>query len=169
MSKNMKIKNNQRGFSLVEICIIVVIIGILAAFARVGYYKTIENAKLSEAWIFLSKLKTAESQYHLEKEIYIYNCSDTACTNALGLDWPSFEFFQHLVMYGCPGGNCNEWWVTPFRQTGEDATVNPPVVAALYIDKTNPACRQHAFMRLDNGKRGYTSCAGGPTTITMID
>lgn len=162
-------KKYQKAFSLLEMCVIIVILTILAIFATVKYYKTIENTKMSEAWLFLSSLKDAEAQYHLEQGKYITYCTDSACTDALGLDWPSFRYFQHLIIYGCPGANCNEWWVSPFRATGEDASTNPPAVAALYFDHPTTGCRQHTFMRLDNGRRGYTSCAGGPTTISIID
>lgn len=162
-----KTSNNKNAFTLTEMCVIFIVIAILATLAITNYLKIIEKSTMSEAWAFLGKLKNTEAIYYLNNQNYISYCVDQACTNPLSMEWPHFSYYDHLVLYGCPGSNCNEWWVMPFRESGEDASTNPPVVAALYKDK--PGCRQHSFMRLDTGKKGYTSCASGNTTITFLD
>ena len=55
-----------KGFTLLEILIVVVIIGILAGLAIPKFNKTIETAKGKEAYVTLETLRTAERMYYLD-------------------------------------------------------------------------------------------------------
>lgn len=67
MSFAKKLKSN-RGFTLVELMIVVVIIGILAALAIYGVRQYVTNAKTGEARLLLGRLgKDAASVYEAEK------------------------------------------------------------------------------------------------------
>jgi prepilin-type N-terminal cleavage/methylation domain-containing protein len=57
---------NTLGMSLVELMIVVVIIGILAAISAVGYRKYIARARLSEATAMLAEFAAKEQLYFLE-------------------------------------------------------------------------------------------------------
>ncbi|HEX7505793.1 MAG TPA: prepilin-type N-terminal cleavage/methylation domain-containing protein [Polyangia bacterium] len=54
------------GMSLVELMVVVVIIGILAAISMVGYRKYIARARLSEATAMLAEFAAKEQLYFLE-------------------------------------------------------------------------------------------------------
>jgi len=56
----------KKGFTLVEIMVVVVIIGILTAIAWPRYVKTAEKARISEARSILGALKDAEMVYYIE-------------------------------------------------------------------------------------------------------
>ena len=58
------------GFTLLEILIVVVIIGILAGLAIPKFNKTIETAKGKEAYVTLETLRTAERMYYLDNDSY---------------------------------------------------------------------------------------------------
>jgi prepilin-type N-terminal cleavage/methylation domain-containing protein len=60
-----------RGFSLVELMIVVVIIGILAAISVVGYRKYIARARLSEATAMLAEFAAKEQLYFLDNGQYM--------------------------------------------------------------------------------------------------
>jgi prepilin-type N-terminal cleavage/methylation domain-containing protein len=60
-----------KGFSLVELMIVVVIIGILAAISVVGYRKYIARARLSEATAMLAEFAAKEQLYFLENGQYM--------------------------------------------------------------------------------------------------
>ncbi|MDD3049715.1 MAG: prepilin-type N-terminal cleavage/methylation domain-containing protein [Candidatus Cloacimonetes bacterium] len=51
--------NNQKGFTLVEILVVVIIVAILAAIAVPTYMRYVEQARSSEAQAALSSIRTA--------------------------------------------------------------------------------------------------------------
>ena len=57
---------NDHGMTLVELMIVVVIIGILAAISVVGYRKYIARARLSEATAMLAEFAAKEQLYFLD-------------------------------------------------------------------------------------------------------
>lgn len=63
----MKLKS---GFTLLEILIVVVIIGILAGLAIPKFNKSIESAKGKEAYVNLQLILTAEKMYYLDYGSY---------------------------------------------------------------------------------------------------
>jgi prepilin-type N-terminal cleavage/methylation domain-containing protein len=62
---------NTLGMSLVELMIVVVIIGILAAISVVGYRKYIARARLSEATAMLAEFVAKEQLYFLDSGQYM--------------------------------------------------------------------------------------------------
>lgn len=63
-------KNSQRGFSLVELMVVVAIIGILASIAIPSINKYMAKARQSEAKTNLSSLYTAEKAFFTEYNTY---------------------------------------------------------------------------------------------------
>lgn len=66
------------GFSLVELMVVVVIIGILASISVVGYRKYIARARLSEATAMLAEFAAKEQLYFLENGQYMEAHNDTS-------------------------------------------------------------------------------------------
>ena len=64
MSKNNK-KYHCSGFTLIEMLVVVLIIGILAAVALPQYRKSVEKAKVAEALINISAIEGAMQRYIL--------------------------------------------------------------------------------------------------------
>ncbi|MCX5692270.1 MAG: type IV pilin protein [Candidatus Omnitrophica bacterium] len=67
---------NCKGFTLVEVLIVVIIIGILSSIGLPQFAASIEKAKGGEARAYLGHIQTAEKIYYAEKETYISNLSD---------------------------------------------------------------------------------------------
>ena len=62
---------NDSGFTLVEMMVVVVVIGVLAALAVVGYRKYIARARVSEATGMLAEFAAKEQLYFLDNGQYM--------------------------------------------------------------------------------------------------
>jgi type IV pilus assembly protein PilE len=78
-----------RGFTLIELMVVVVIVGILAAVSIAGYRRYVSSARASEVPAMIQELKTKEESYAAEFGRYLGACNaalpaagvaDTMCT-----------------------------------------------------------------------------------------
>ena len=85
--------NNQSGFTLVELMIVVAIIGLLSAVAVPNFQKYQARAKSSEAKVQLASAYTAEQSFYGDYGIY-HNC-----LSYMGFD-PTAEITQRYYAIG---------------------------------------------------------------------
>ncbi|MFA5388248.1 MAG: type IV pilin protein [Candidatus Omnitrophota bacterium] len=71
---------NRKGFTLVEVLIVVIIIGILASIGIPQFAASIEKAKGGEARAGLGHIQTGEKVYFAENEFYTNNSADLDIT-----------------------------------------------------------------------------------------
>jgi len=79
--------------SLVELMIVVVIIGILAAISMVGYRKYVARARLSEATAMLAEFSAKEQLYFLDSGQYMEAHNDTGAASYPSVNETSSEFW----------------------------------------------------------------------------
>ena len=60
----------RKAFTLTEVLIVVMIIGIMAAMAIPGFNKSMENAREKEARTALVAIYNAEKMYNIDKNVY---------------------------------------------------------------------------------------------------
>lgn len=71
---------NKRGFTLLEIIIVIIIIGVLASLALPRFFKTVEFSRASEALANLSSIRSAMQR------CYVIDNAYTACGVWTALD-----------------------------------------------------------------------------------
>lgn len=89
-----KLRNRIRdrgGFSLVELMIVLVIIGILAGIGIPRYRTATTRAKVSEFKMILQQIHALEENYYAEYDTY------TSDLDALGFDDPKARYFTFSV------------------------------------------------------------------------
>jgi prepilin-type N-terminal cleavage/methylation domain-containing protein len=69
-------RRSRHGFSLVELAVVVIIIGVLAAFGVPRFRDSVERAKCSEAVSFLSSIRSAQERYQARKGVYASRLGD---------------------------------------------------------------------------------------------
>ena len=63
-------KKNRFGFTLVELAVVIVIIGVLAAFGVPRFLKSVERSKAAEAFAYLSAVQGAQERYNAQYGTY---------------------------------------------------------------------------------------------------
>ncbi|MEO9333294.1 type IV pilin protein [Ectopseudomonas guguanensis] len=75
MSKQL---NRQQGFTLIEVMIVVLVIGILAAIAYPNYSEYVKRGNRSEGQAFLNDVAARQERYFSQNNAYITSNNDVA-------------------------------------------------------------------------------------------
>ena len=128
--------SNKHGFTIMEILVVVIIVGIIAGFAIPNYGKSVEQGYLQDAMIQLSAIRSANQLYYAKTSTYWPPTSDryvSAINTSLSLN-----IIENGLAYECdPGGVVNQTFTCTATRTGGAFTVT---VDEAPLSTTNPDC-----------------------------
>ena len=90
-----KIIFNKKAFTLVELLITILIVGILASLVFPQYSKMVERSKAADARTMLWGIKTAEEMYFAKHDVYTNTIENLNISVPLDDD-PNSDFIYHL-------------------------------------------------------------------------
>ncbi len=118
----MKYRIRNAGFTLVELIIVVIVIGILAAVGMPQYTKAIEKARGAEASAGLQNIQQGEKIYFANNEKYLISASDELTDTeetTLDVSLPQTGWkFQVTATSTDGSGNALSYNITAKRKTG---------------------------------------------------
>jgi len=84
----------KQGFTLIELIVVIIIVGILAAVGMTQYTKVVEKGRAGEARVILGSLRTAEVAEYNENGAYL-------AVSGLGVVAPTACATTHYFSYSC--------------------------------------------------------------------
>jgi prepilin-type N-terminal cleavage/methylation domain-containing protein len=115
---------NKKSFTLLELIIVIIIIGVITSLALPRLFKTIESSRSSEALIAFATIRSAMERCYLLQNGSYYGChadgSALAPWEGIGISSPSLSpnsHFRYRVGVSCLDGNCDTFEILARRNT----------------------------------------------------
>lgn len=147
------VERTRKGFTLVELAVVIVIIGVLAAFGVPQFLKSVERSKAAESFNYLSAVRASQERFLAKNGIYYNGTVEADGAYPVNVQGDALDIVQNLPKYfdigiitedhataGLPVWSCTltrkagsssygEYTVT-FTQNGYDADVTSPAIGA---------------------------------------
>lgn len=127
-------KPNQKGFTMIELMVVVIVVGVLAAIAIPLYGKYIKNARLTEATGRIGEIVTAAKAWAQENQDASGNPQWPAAAGGI-VDLTATEMFSYAISAG-GGANANTTALT-ITATGVAGQKMAGVTVAVTVNNIN--------------------------------
>ena len=133
-------RTKEQGFTLVEIIVVIIIIGVLASLALPRLFKTIEFSRSAEALNSIGVIRESVTRCGLLNNGNITACNLSGATNSLDIENPGTQVGSHFTYVLSRTDNVNAFFlITATRNTlngGNGADIIRLTVNANGISRT---------------------------------
>ena len=110
--QNVLRNRGRKGFTLVELAVVIIIIGVLAAFAVPRFLDSVERSKAAEAFNYLAAVRAAQERYQVRQGTY----SDDL--TKLDIQMPAPKYFAVGTPAAGGSDNLEDSWTLTLTRTG---------------------------------------------------
>ncbi len=153
----------RKGFTLVELAVVIVIIGVLAAFGVPQFLKSVERAKAAEAFNYLAAVRASQERY-LAKNGYYYGSSSGLTADTTTGAWPvdsttneTLDIIQNLPKYFTLG-----------TMTESHVLVSNSAAPKWELTLTRNASSSYGAYQVTFDENGYNATGGVSGTTSPI-
>ena len=113
--KAIRTAKDQKGFTLVELAIVIVIIGVLASFGVPRFRDAVERSKAGESLNYLSAVRAAQERYHAREATYSEDL------DLLDIQIPTPHYFTVGTTAAGSTGDLEDSWTLTLTRVGASA------------------------------------------------
>lgn len=161
---------NKKGFSLIELLTVLLILGILASIATPLYMAHVQRARMSEAVATLALIRQAERDYFAKHNTYLAVASPNLSndpedsTPGLGIDVGTAQYFSNAAYSVAVPGASTHFTTPPTTPVDFVASVSGSASVACAGEDTDCAVRQadvsNYQLEMDNSGRIFVTFNG---------
>ena len=126
MNNSIKKQNGSypKGFTIIELMVVVVIIGILAAMALPRWWKASERSRQSEAKLILKQIYTNEETYFQANDGYWIAGGAASSANPSAFEPIWVEIMDNALYTYVIAGDANSFTATATANLDDDGTID---------------------------------------------
>lgn len=121
--EKIRAKRGQKGFTLVELAIVIVIIGVLASFGVPRFRDAVERSKAGESLNYLSAIRAAQERFHAREGTYAEDLAD------LDVSIPAPKYFSVGTIAAGSTSDIESSWSLTLTRVGASAGYGAYTVA----------------------------------------
>lgn len=122
----LTMKRNKKGFTLLEIIIVIIIVGVLASLALPRFFSTVEYSRSTEALSSVSAVRQSMERCYLQRNGTYAGCTDFT---TLDLNDPGTSPNAHFT-YTISGLSATGYTLTATRNTRDGGTTADIIAVA---------------------------------------